>query len=158
MVSLHLATLTSLSQNLQELGYPVKSKLSVVSMWCFIVRISFLVQALSVIQMKSDNSGEYISSYFDAMSMAVTPTSYKYFLSMSGYSSRYLSIVLMVKKSVSGISLNFRCTSMSQSISMPRIFSSICYYLVIQFILIKGFLLSCLTMFLQQSSAYSLTN
>lgn len=71
---------------------------------------------------KSLTSGGYISSYLQAMSIDVTPTNCSLLLCMSVH-DKYLSIVLMVKHSVSGSSLNFKCTSTNQSTRMPRIFS-----------------------------------
>ena len=55
-------------------GFP-KLKFNACKITPSISRMSFLVYALSVIYTKSATSGAYISSYFDAINIDVTPTS-----------------------------------------------------------------------------------
>lgn len=111
------------SRNLFEVG-KVTSNSRVLKMWYSIYKTSSFVYALSVINTKSLSSGGYISSYFDAISRAVTPTSCSRDFVTNCF-SRYLSIILMVMNKVSFYSLNFKCTSISQSTKIARILSLI---------------------------------
>lgn len=93
------------------------------------VKISSFEYALSVIYTKSLTSGAYISSYLEAISIAVTPISYNLVLAID-YKDRNLSIKLIVRNSVSGSNLNFKWTSINQSTSIALIFSLISFYFV----------------------------
>ncbi len=100
------AILLNLSRNLKADGVVIL-KSSFDSIDCSIYRISSLVYALSVIYTKSLTSGAQISSYFEAINIAVTPTNQR-FVRLICSSSRYLSIRLTVMKRVSGSNLNLR--------------------------------------------------
>ena len=68
-----MAAFEFLLKNWSESGW-LRSKLIVLKMSCSIFFICPFVYELSVIYTKSPTSGAYVSSYFDAKSMALTPT------------------------------------------------------------------------------------
>lgn len=100
----------------------LRLKSRVVSMSLSILRISSRVYALSAMWMKSRSSGEYISSYLDARSMAVIPTSWS-FVRVMGFTDRKRSTRFTDRNMVSVSNLNLTWTSTIQSTKIARILS-----------------------------------
>jgi len=73
--------------------------------WLTISKTSSLVYALSVIRIKSSTVGTETSSYLQAISIAVTPTNWSFFL-ITAWRSKNLSMRLTVRNNVSSKSSN----------------------------------------------------